>query len=141
MPYSRVLIHTVWTTKDRKPCLTKANKDILCTHIKDNATTKKIHIINVNGWLNHLHCLIVLSVDQNISTVMQLIKGESSYWANKNLEMSEHFGWQDEYFAVSISESHFEVVNNYINNQEVHHQKKTFQEEYDEFIAKYKFEE
>ncbi len=58
---------------------------------------------------------------------MQFIKEESSYRANKNLEFSGKFGWQDEYFAVSISEPNVEVVNNYINNQEVNHQKKIFQ--------------
>ena len=71
---------------------------------------------------------------------MNLIKGESSHWANKNLQLSEKFGWQDEYFAVSVSQSHFDVVNNYISNQEEHHKKKSFQEEYDEFIKNYKFE-
>ncbi len=71
---------------------------------------------------------------------MNLIKGESSHWANKNLQLSEKFGLQDEYFAVSVSQSHFDVVNNYISNQEEHHKKKTFQEEYDEFIKNYKFE-
>jgi REP element-mobilizing transposase RayT len=81
-----------------------------------------------------------MSSDQNIATLMNLIKGESSFWANRNLQWSEKFGWQDEYFAVSVSQSHFEVVNRYISNQEEHHTKKTFQEEYDEFMAKYPFE-
>lgn len=71
---------------------------------------------------------------------MNLIKGESSNWAGKNLVLPEKFGWRDEYFAVSVSESHFVAVNNYINRQEEHHRKKTFQEEYDEFIAKYPFD-
>jgi len=56
-----------------------------------------------------------MSADQNISTIMNLIKGESSFWANRNLSFSEDFGWQDEYFAVSVSQSHLDLVNNYIN--------------------------
>ncbi len=72
---------------------------------------------------------------------MNLLKGESSFWANKNLKWSEKFGWQDEYFAVSVSQSHFEAVNSYISNQEDHHRKKTFEEEYDEFIRNYDFAE
>ena len=52
----------------------------------------------------------------------------------------EKFAWQDEYFAVSVSESMIENVRNYIKNQEKHHQKKTFAEEYQEFIEKYNFE-
>ena len=72
---------------------------------------------------------------------MNLIKGESSFWGNKNLQWSENFGWQDDYFAVSVSQSQMEAVNRYIGNQENHHKKKTFQQEYDEFIKSYDFPE
>ncbi|WP_260204274.1 transposase [Cloacibacterium normanense] len=66
--------------------------------------------------------------------IVQLIKGESSHWRNQNQLTKEKFAWQDEYFAVSVSESMIENVRNYIKNQEKHHQKKTFVEEYQEFI-------
>ncbi len=137
MPYTRLVIHAVWSVKDRKPLMDKANKDALCGHIRDYTQDKKIHLINVNGWLDHLHCLISLSTDQNIATIMNLVKGESSFWANRNLSWSERFGWQDDYFAVSVSRSHEEAVNGYIENQEEHHKFKSFQEEYDAFLKKY----
>mgnify|MGYP001549533814 CR=1 FL=1 len=140
MPFTRILIHAVWGTKDHKPFLNGEIKTILCNHIREHAPTKNIHVLNINGYQNHLHCLISLSSDQNSATVMNLIKGESSFWANKNLKLNEKFGWQDEYFAVSVSQSHFDVVNNYFSNQEEHHRKKTFKEEYDEFIEKYAFD-
>src|SRR5258705_6902651 len=124
MPFTKILVHTVWATKDRKPLMTIGNKSALCEHIKEYARTKSLHLLNVNGWLDHLHCFISLSTDQNMATVMNLIKGESSFWANRNLRWNEKFGWQDEYFAVSVSQSHFDVVNNYIDNQEDHHRKK-----------------
>ena len=82
-----------------------------------------------------------MAAEQNIATLMNLIKGESSYWANKHLKWPEKFGWQDDYFAVSVGESQFDAVNSYISNQEEHHQRKTFQQEYDEFIKNYQFEE
>ena len=141
MPFIRILLHAVWATKDRKPLMNRANKDALCQHIKEYTRGKSIHLINVNGWLDHLHCLLSVSAEQNIATLMNLVKGESSYWANKNLQWSGKFGWQDDYFAVSIGESQFGAVNNYITHQEEHHQKKTFQQEYDEFIKNYHFEE
>ena len=72
---------------------------------------------------------------------MNLVKGESSYWANKRLKWPEKFGWQDDYFAVSVGESQFDAVDRYISNQEEHHQRKTFQQEYDEFIKNYQFED
>lgn len=141
MPFTKILIHAVWATKDRKPLMNKENKDSLCQHIREYAKSKSIYLLNVNGWLDHLHCLISMSSDQNIATVMGLIKGESSFWANKNLSFTEKFGWQDDYFAVSIGESQLQILNNYIDNQEEHHKKKTFQQEYEEFIKKYDFED
>jgi len=70
---------------------------------------------------------------------MQLIKGESSFWINKNKVTKHYFEWADEYFAVSVSESHINRVREYIKNQEEHHRKKTWEEEYNEFIEKYGF--
>lgn len=141
MPFVKIYIHAVWSTKDRKPLMDTENRMALCTHIREYAITKNIKLLNVNGWTDHLHGLLSLSSDQNMATIMNLLKGESSFWANKNLKWTEKFGWQDEYFAVSIGQSQVEAVNNYIANQDQHHRTKTFQEEYDEFIEKYHFEE
>lgn len=65
---------------------------------------------------------------------MKLIKGESSYWINKNKLTQEKFEWQDEYYAASVSESLLDRVREYIKNQEEHHSKSTFRDECDEFI-------
>jgi len=109
-------------------------------HIKENAIKKRIHIDYINGYSDHCHCLVSLGTDQTIEKIMQLIKGESSFWINQQKLTKEKFQWQSEYFAVSVSESMVDRVRNYIKNQETHHSKKTFQEEYDEFILKYNFE-
>jgi REP element-mobilizing transposase RayT len=69
-----------------------------------------------------------------------LLKGESSYWINKNKLIKTKFEWQDEYFAVSVSESAVKKVRDYIKNQEEHHRKKSFQEEYNEFMRVYGFD-
>lgn len=108
-------------------------------HIKENATAKGIFVDVVNGYSDHCHCLISLGSNQNIEKVVQLIKGESSYWINKNNLTAEKFSWQDEYFAVSVSESMIKNVRNYIINQEIHHLQKTFTEEYDVFMKNYNF--
>jgi REP element-mobilizing transposase RayT len=71
---------------------------------------------------------------------MQLIKGEASYWINKNPTSQRRFEWADEYFAVSVSESQIDSVRDYIKNQEEHHRKKTWEQEYSEFMEKYNFE-
>lgn len=76
----------------------------------------------------------------SISKAAQLIKGESSYWLNTNKLCKFKFEWQDEYIALSVSESVIPKVRVYIDNQEEHHRKKTFMEEYSEFIKRYGFE-
>ena len=71
---------------------------------------------------------------------MNLIKGESSHWLNISKIIKGKFEWQDEYFAVSVSPSAIEKVRDYIRNQEEHHKKKTFAQEYEEFIKVCGFE-
>ncbi|HSD07086.1 IS200/IS605 family transposase [Flavobacterium sp.] len=140
MPFVKVYIHCVWSTKNRIPYLDSIElRQKVWNHIRENSIQKGIFIDFINGYSDHCHCLISLGVDQNIQKVMQLIKGESSFWINKNELTKEKFQWQDEYFAVSVSESVIDKVRNYIKNQEEHHKKKTFQEEYDEFILKFGF--
>lgn len=140
MSYIKIWIHLVWATKDRQPYLVENIRKRTFQHIAENAKAKGIHLDHINGHLEHVHCLISLNADQNIATVAQLLKGESSYWVNKNKLSKERFGWQDEYFAASVSHSQIDVVRNYIRNQEEHHKKKSFQMEFDEFIEKYGFE-
>lgn len=72
-----------------------------------------------------------------IAKALQLIKGESAYWMNKERIMPTRFEWADEYYAVSVSESDLENVRAYIDNQEEHHRKATFAEEVSEFLEKY----
>ena len=75
--------------------------------------------------------------DQSIASIAKLIKGESSFWINKQQLTAQKFSWQDDYFAVSVSESQVEKVVNYIKNQGIHHAKKSFDEEVEEFMKKY----
>ncbi len=149
MPFIKVYIHFVWSTKNRIPFLN--NKELrvkVWNHIKENAREKGIFIDFISGYSDHCHCLISLGSDQTIQKTIQLIKGESSFWINKENLIDESvlnkydskFEWQDEYFAVSVSESMLDKVRNYIKNQEIHHQNKLFQEEYDEFLLKYNFQ-
>lgn len=108
-------------------------------HIKDNAVDKGIFIEMINGYQEHCHCLIPLGIDQTISKIMQLLKGESSYWINKNKLFRDKFEWQDEYFATSVSETMVPRVSEYIRNQEYHHRTKTFAEEYDLLLKNFEF--
>jgi len=141
MPYTKICIHYVWSTKNRVPTLTKPFRYLLFDHILKNAIKKQIHIDSLNGHVDYVHCLVWLKPGQTISEIARLIKGESAHWFNhRSGFQSEKLEWQDEYFAVSVSESIVPAVRRYIDNQERHHQKKNFMEEYKEFIERYHFE-
>ena len=114
MSYVKIWVHLVFSTKNRHPYLTKNIRYKLQNHIIEN--------------------------EQTIAKIAQLIKGESAFWINKNKSTEEKFLWQDDYFAVSVSESNLDRVNYYIKNQENHHRKKSFENEVEEFADKYKFE-
>ena len=84
MPFVKVYIHFVWSTKNRIKYLeTQEIRNAMWQHIKENAKAKEIFVDYVNGFNNHCHCLVSLGTDQTISKVIQLIKGESAFWFNK----------------------------------------------------------
>ena len=141
MPFIKVYIHFVWSTKYRIPYLdTLELRQKVWQHIKENAVAKGIHVDYVNGHKEHCHCLVSMNSDQTIQQIMHLIKGESSYWINLERLTETRFEWQNDYFAVSVSESQVARVRNYIKNQENHHKNKSFEEEYEEWITKFGFE-
>ena len=107
-------------------------------HIKQNAGEKGIWLDSVNGYEDHAHCLVSLGREQSIAKIAKLIKGESAFWINnKQGWCNSEFLWQDDYWAVSISERHVPAVRNYIFRQEENHQRKSFAEEVDKFMKKY----
>ncbi len=135
MSWVKVYVHTVFTTKNRYPFLsTKILRDKLNTHILENAKIKNIYIDSIGGYADHLHCLISLNKDLSIKDTMQLIKGESSFWMNREKLIKDHFMWQDDYWMVGVSESHISRVRNYIRTQEAHHSKASFTQELNEFL-------
>ena len=137
MSFVKIWVHIVFATKNREPLLHKNFRYNLYNHIIQNCKEKDIFLQTINGYTDHIHCLISLGKDQSISKITQLIKGESSFWINKNNLIEGKFAWQDDYFAVSVSESQVETVINYIKNQEQHHSKKSFNEEVEEFMIRY----
>lgn len=140
MPFVKVWIHFVWSTKNREPFLSDNIRQRVFQHIRENAREKEIHLDFIGGYVDHVHCLISLGTDQTIEKIMQLIKGESSFWINKNNLCQGKFEWQNEYFAVSVSESVVDKVRDYIGRQEEHHRKKSFDDEFDEFLIKAGFQ-
>jgi putative transposase len=141
MAYVKIWIHCVWGTKYRIPFLKGKMKQELIHHILTKAKEKGIYIDFLNGYHEHIHCLIRLRPDQTLSKCIQLIKGESSFWINKNRLTRQKFEWAVEYFAASVSEKDLQYVRRYIKNQEEHHLTKRWEEEYQEFLSQHGFED
>jgi len=141
MAFVKIMVHAVWGTKSREPFLTNEIRAQVIAHILQNAQSKGIFIDRLNGYTDHMHCLMALKAEMSISKAIQLIKGESAHWINKENITPTKFEWADEYFAVSVSESMLDKVRGYIDTQERHHKKMSFGEEYAEFMKRYKFQE
>jgi len=139
MPFAEIYVHLGWSTKNRSPFLESPElRKKVWKHIKENARSKGIFIDEINGYQDHCHCLISLGIEQSVSKILQLLKGESSYWINKNQLCKQKFEWQDEYFALSVSDSIVDMVRKYIQSQEEHHKTKSFGDEYDLWIRRFK---
>ncbi len=136
MPHINVWLHFVWTTKDREPLLIDSIRNRVLEHIRENARSKGIFIGALNGWLEHVHCLVSLGSGQTLDDVMRLLKGESSFWINKNQLCHGKFHLQDEYFVVSVSESILPSVRKYIDTQEIHHRSHSFSDEFEDFLIR-----
>lgn len=140
MPFIKIWIHLIFSTKNRAHIITKDLKPVILSHIRKNAESKNIYLDSINCVSDHIHMLVSLKGEQCISKVTMLLKGESSFWVNDNKLSNIKFEWQDEFIAVSIGESSLNKVRKYIADQEEHHRKKTFAEEYEEFIKVYGFQ-
>ena len=140
MPFVKVWLHFVWSTKDRYPYLNSEIRTKVFEHIRANAVKKGIFIDFINGYVDHVHCLISLGTEQTLKDIMQLIKGESSFWINRNKLTKTKFAWQDEYFVVSVSEVNLPRVRQYIAKQDEHHKTISFDDEFETFLKRAGFE-
>jgi REP element-mobilizing transposase RayT len=133
----KIWIHAVFRTKNEAVIIPPDLRPALNQQIKSILTEQNCKVRVVNSVKDHMHCLFLLSADADIAGVIKNLKGISSHWINhENLTRSK-FTWQVGYGAFSVSESSVSNVEKYIRSQERHHQKMTFREEYDRFMAIY----
>lgn len=141
MSYVKIWLHCVWSTKNRDQIIPHSFRPEVLKHFRENASEKNIILDDINAHENHVHALINLGKQQNLATIMQYLKGESSFWINSKKILPSHFSWQDDYFAVSVGHSQVDRIRNYIRNQDEHHRKMSWEEEVDLFMNKYGFEQ
>lgn len=115
-------------------------KDELYKYITGIIQKQKHKLVIINGVNDHIHILLGYRPHQSLSDLLQDIKGSSSKWINENKLTKIKFAWQEGYGAFSYSHSHLSKVISYIKNQEQHHKKITFMNEYRSFLKSYEVE-
>jgi REP element-mobilizing transposase RayT len=142
MPHSfnKIWIHAIWSTKERVPLIHQNIEQKVYQFMSEQLREQGCPVRIINGMPDHIHCLFLLSPQKSIAEVIKQIKGSSSHYINQNNLISDKFAWQVGYAAYSVSESVVEKVFQYIKNQKQHHQKKTSQQEYEDFLKLYGLE-
>jgi REP element-mobilizing transposase RayT len=136
MPHSfnKIWIHAIWSTKERYPLIiTTAEKkiyDLMSNEFIEAGCPVRI----INGMADHVHSLFLLNPNKAVTDIIKQVKGSCSHEINKQNITKEKFAWQTGYAAYSVSESATEKVYHYIKNQKKHHEKITFQKEYENYI-------
>lgn len=135
--FSQIYIQVVFAVKGRENLISNNWNTELHKYIAGIIKGKEQKSIIVNGMPDHVHAFIGLRPAMAISDLVRDIKNNSSNFVNDHKLVKGKFSWQEGYGAFSYSHSHIENVYNYILNQEKHHKKKTFKEEYLEFLKKF----
>jgi len=134
--HSRIWIHLVWATKNRQRIIHKSQGLLLFDFLVEKGKSISIPFEKLNIQPEHVHALIDLPTNNMLSEFMQTIKGSSSHMLNKEIFKAK-FEWQRGYGAYSVSASKIDTIRKYIGNQQAHHQKTTFEEEYPQWIQEY----
>jgi len=138
--FTQLYVHIVFAVKYRERFLTKEIRNELFKYIAGIITNRKHKVIIINGMADHIHILIGLNPNDKISDLVACIKRESSSFMNDKNYFRGKFHWQDGYGAFSYSRSQLDDVYKYILNQEAHHKKQTFREEYVELLKRFEIQ-
>jgi REP element-mobilizing transposase RayT len=132
-----VWLHVIWATLERHPIISKSAAPKLSQYLSDYASEKGIYMkINyVNA--EHVHALLDMPTRLSVEEMMHLLKGSSSHWINENHLVPGRFSWGRGYGVFSVSHSGVGEVAKYIADQEEHHRKKSFAEEFKLFVQRY----
>ncbi|MFG4000600.1 IS200/IS605 family transposase [Flavobacterium aquidurense] len=141
--YHQVYIQAVFAVKYREAIITSDCKSKILSVIGNLINETGCKTLIVNGTEDHVHCLLSLKPTISISELMKIVKGKSSKFINDHQLTKHKFEWQEGYGAFSYSKSHIDAVYKYIANQEEHHKRENFKDEYISLLNKFnvKFDE
>ena len=135
--YTQLYIHFVFAVKYRDSSLSPEWSERLRLYITAIVQNNGHKMLAINNMPDHIHIFIGLNPKQSISELMQLVKGDSSEWINKQGLTSRRFQWQEGYGAFSHAHSQVDTVVKYIHNQQQHHTRRSFTDEYKDLLGKF----
>ncbi len=138
--YTQLYIQFVFAVKNREALINQSWKNDLYKYITGIIQNNKSKLIAINGMADHIHIFIGYKASVSIPDFIKDIKVASTLWINEKKLSKLKFAWQEGYGAFSYAQSQIDAVYKYIQNQEVHHKKKTFKEEYIDFLKGFKVE-
>ena len=133
--YTQIHIQFVFAVKYRQALIGNEWKERLHQYMTGIFQANKHKMLQINSMPDHMHIFICMRPHQSISSLIQLVKAETSKWVKANNFCDYPFAWQEGYGAFSYAKSQVADVIRYIQNQEIHHRKETFMEEYIKFLA------
>lgn len=137
---SKVILHIVFSTKDREPWLDRAVRSRMHAYVATICRDLDAEVWRVGGVADHLHIVTTLPRTLSQADMVERVKKASSKWIKRLDSKYRHFYWQRGYGAFSVSPSQLDAVVEYVRTQEEHHRTRSFQDEYREFLRKYRVE-
>ena len=138
--FSQIYIQTVFAVSGRLTLITQDFKEELHKYISGIVRKQNQKLIRINGMSDHLHILIGLKPSKALSDLVRDIKADSSDWVNRQKLSRGKFSWQEGFGAFSYGHSQLNTIIRYIENQEQHHQRRTFKKEYLTLLRKFEIE-
>ena len=133
--YTQIHIHVIIAVQNRESLIKDEWQEELYKYLTGIVQGCGHKMIQVNGMPDHVHLFFGMRPNQSLAELMRILKGDSSKWINKMRFSGYRFAWQSGYGAFSYAKSQIPKVAGYIQNQKEHHRKKTFTEEYTEFLV------
>ena len=138
--FTNLLTHVVFSTKDREPMIVPELKEELYAYLGGLARELKGKAYGIKGTADHVHMLISLAPVVSMSDALRFLKSNSSGWVHDKWPRRKSFAWQLGCGAFSVSKSNVPAVLKYIRNQEAHHRRVSFKEEFTDFLVKHEIE-
>ncbi len=138
--YTHLLYHFVFSTKERQPLITPRLQAELYPYMGDIVREQRGILLDIGGMPDHVHLVVRMRPDIAVAAMLRLVKANSSKWASERPDLTTEFAWQVGYGAFTVSASQVSALRQYVQTQEEHHHKQTFQEEFVALLKKHEVE-